>query len=379
MSAWQRFIAWCRSVIRWPQDPRLRRRRIIIIGVVVAIVGGTTAAWYTQRNNVPTPTDQNLNVDSTAIEQQLTGQLVTSPLDGKEYAADLANRRPIGVMVENHPDARPQYGLSRASVIYEAVAEGGITRYLLVFGPTDADRVGPIRSARTYYIDWALEYDAMYAHAGGAANALAKIRSDKTINDMDMLGKPVMWRQRRGNEASEHTLYGSTVFMRSYSQDVGWSQTANFIPWQFTTDTRTPEERQAAATASAITIPYGGSYTVSYAYDPTTNTYARTLAKKADMDALTNEQIAPTNIVVQVMERNEIESGGKTVGDMTLYGKGKALIFSGGTITEGEWRKEKERSRTKFYDAAGTEVSLRAGQTIVTVIQPTIYSKVSYQ
>lgn len=358
--------------IKWPLDPQSRRRRLISLGLFIAVVGGASAAWYAQAKNVPKPDDQTITVDAPKVETQLTGQKAVSNLDGREYDTALANRRPIAVMVENHPDARPQYGLSRASVIYEAVAEGGITRYLLIFGPTDAERVGPIRSARTYYLDWALEYNAMYAHAGGAANALTKIRSDKTINDMDMLGKPVMWRQRRGNEASEHTLYGNTVMMRSYGHDVGWSDTSDFIPWQFVADTRTPDERTAAATATKITIPYGGSYTVTYTYNPTTNTYARVLANKADVDALTNEQITPTNVVVQVMNRTEINAGGKQVGDLTLYGKGKALLFSGGTVTEGEWRKEGERKRTKYYDATGTELTLRAGQTVVTVVQPNI-------
>jgi len=372
MISWQswreRFVAW----IRWPQDPLARKKRLITIGLAVAVIGGATAAWFTQRGNLQPPDGQALNLDATKVEEQLTGKKVASNLDGVEYDTALANRRPIGVMVENHPDARPQFGLSRASVIYEAVAEGGITRYLLVFGPTDSERVGPIRSARTYYVDWALEYDAMFAHAGGAANALAKIRGDKTINNMDMLGKPVMWRQRRGSEASEHTLYGNTVMMRSYSKDVGWKQDADFVPWKFVADKRSTEERTAAATATSITVPYGGSYTVTYAYDPATNRYARSLAKKADIDAQTNEPITPTNVVVQVMNRSEIKSAGKDVGDLTLYGKGKALIFSGGTVTEGEWRKEAERKRTKYYDAAGTELSLRAGQTIVTVVQPNV-------
>lgn len=370
MARWQAVKEKLKAFIKLPEDPRLRRKRLIIIGVIVAVAGGASAAWYAQRNNLKAPSDTVLAVDTEQVEDNLSGKMAVSNLDGVEYPTELANRRPIGVMVENHPDARPQFGMTRASVIYEAVAEGGITRYLLVFGPKDAERVGPIRSARTYYVDWALEYDAMYAHAGGAANALAKIRGDKTIDNMDMLGKPVMWRQRRGNESSEHTLYGNTVMMRSYSVDVGWKQTSDFIPWTFSPDTRTTEERQAAATASSITIPYGGSYTVSYTYDPATNMYARTLAKKADVDAFTNEPITPTNIIVQTMARTNIESAGKTVGDLTLYGKGKALVFSGGTVIEAEWRKEGERKRTKYYNAAGEEIALRAGQTIVTVVQP---------
>lgn len=366
MGKWQSFVAW----LKWPVDPIQKRRRIIFILLALVVIGAGSA-WYIQKSNLDAVNDDDLTkVDVKKVEDQLTGQKAVSNLDGLEYDTALANRRPVAVMVENHPDARPQYGLSRASVIYEAAAEGGITRYLLVFGGKDAERVGPIRSARTYYLDWALEYNAMYAHAGGAANALAKIRADKTINDMDMLGKPVMWRQRRGNEASEHTLYGNTVMMRSYAKDVKWSDTSDYLPWKFTTDTRSTDERTAAATTKSFTIPFGGSYTVKYDYDAASNTYLRTLANKADVDALTNERIAPTNVVVQYMNRTEINSAGKTVGDLTLYGKGKALIYSGGTVVEGEWRKEGERKRTRYYDAAGTEIALRAGQTIVTVIQP---------
>ncbi len=297
---------------------------------------------------------------------------MTSLLDGQAHDPTLAARRPIAVMVENHPEARPQFGLSKASVVYEAVAEGGITRYMAIFGPEDVDRVGPIRSARTYYIDWATEYNAIYVHAGGASNALEKLRTG-ILNEIDQQNPPTMWRQRRGSEASEHTLYSSTVKLRDYAVKKGWSQQIDMQSWSFAADNRTEADRTAAATAKKVTIPWSSAtFSTVWTWDAAKNAYARALASKADIDAGSNEQITATNLVIQIMNRKEITAAGKTVGDLTLYGSGDAWIIKGGQFTKGTWKKEKEKSRTRFYDGAGVEIPLVPGRTWVSVIQPTI-------
>lgn len=352
-----------------PTDPVKRKKVVITLSLIGAIILGALVALALQLKNVGSGGVASV-LNTKGIADKLTGKVEVSDLDGLEYDSTLANRRPLAIMVENHPDARPQYGLTRASVVYEAAAEGGITRYLAVFGGKDADRVGPIRSARTYYVEWMLEYDAIYAHAGGAQNAidiLSKLR--KGEGNMDTVGEPVMWRQRRGSEASEHTLYGSTVFMRRYSQDVKWHQDAKYTPWQFAADKRTAAERTVKA-VTAIHIPYPGSYKVDFTYDAEKNVWNRTLVGKKDIDALTNEQIAPTNVVVITIPRSEVVSAGKQVGQLEMNGTGQALIFKGGQVTKGTWKKEGQGKRTRFLDENNKEVTLIPGQTWVTVVQP---------
>jgi len=358
--------------LKWhlPTDPIKRKKVLIILGVIGAILLGAIIALGLQLKNV----DSNgfSALDTTGIADKLTGKVAVSDLDGVEYDSSLANRRPLAIMVENHPEARPQFGLTRASIVYEAVAEGGITRYLAVFGAKDSDKVGPIRSARTYYVEWMLEYDAIYAHAGGAQNALdllAQLR--KGEGNIDQAGKPVMWRDRRGNEASEHTLYGSTVFMRRYSEDVSWHQDASYTPWKFAAD-KSSEGERAQNPVAAIHIPYGGSYKVDFTYDATDNVWRRSLANNKDIDAETNEQISPTNVIVMTVNRTEVMSSGKQVGQLDLYGSGKALIFMGGKVTEGTWEKEGQTKRTRFFDKDDHEITLIPGQTWISIVQPGI-------
>lgn len=366
-SRWRRLF----SIWRWPTDPKQKMwARLTVIVIVGAILGGVIWGVTRQLNN--RTTDDGNDSGAKIAEEAAAPTTVNSVLDGLPYDPALAGRRPIAVMVENHPEARPQFGLSRTSVVYEAVAEGGITRYMGIFGPLDTERVGPIRSARTYYIDWATEYNAIYTHAGGAANALEKLRTG-ILNEIDQQSPPTMWRQRRGSEASEHTLYSSTSKLRDYAVKKGWSQAIDVAGWTFTADARPEADRLAAATAKVVTIPWSSaSFQTVWTYDATKNVYLRALAGKIDVDAATNEQLSATNLVIQIMNRKEITAAGKTVGDLTLYGSGDAWVIKGGQFTKGTWKKEKEKARTRYYDGAGAEIPLLPGRTWVSVIQPNI-------
>jgi len=363
------FFNKIKGLFKIPKDPTKRKKFLAIWGVVIAVVVGAITALALQLSNIDVSKKDGL-FGSNFVDK-LKGNEVVSDLDGLEYDKEVANRRPIAIMIENHPDARPQFGLTKASIVYESIAEGGITRYMALYGPKDADRVGPIRSARTYFVEWMLEYKAIYAHAGGAANALDLLRQVRAgEGDIDHAGKPVMWRERRGNEASEHTLYGSTVFIRSYAQDVNWTQDADFVPWLFKEkDTRSEEERKEGA-ITAVHIPFSGSYKVDYVYDASDNTWARSLAGKKDIDELTKEQIKPTNIVVLTIARNEVASAGKTVGELNLYTEGKAQVFQDGKVIEGTWKKEGQGKKTKVFDQDKKEIRLSPGQTFVTVVHP---------
>ena len=359
----------CKKIFKIPQDPKKRKKFLIIWGVILAVIVGALSALALQLSNIDVNSKEGLFGNNFA--DKLKGDQEISDLDGLEYDTEVANRRPIAVMIENHPEARPQFGLTRASIVYESVAEGGITRYMAIFGPKDADRVGPVRSARTYFVEWMLEYKAIYAHAGGAANALDLLREVRAgEGNIDHAGEPVMWRQRRGSEASEHTLYGSTVFMRSYAKDVNWNLDADFVPWLFKEkDARSSDERMKD-TITAIHIPFSGSYKVDYLYDAADNTWARSLAGKKDIDAATDEQIKPTNIVVLTIARSEVTSAGKTVGQLDLYTQGDAQVFQDGKMIEGYWKKEGRGKKTKIFDNDNKEIRLSPGQTFVTIIQP---------
>lgn len=290
------------------------------------------------------------------------------------------DRRPLAVMVDNHADARPPIGLSRADVVYEAVAEGGITRFLAVYLCQESGNIAPIRSARTYFLDWLSEYDAAYVHVGGAntpgpADALGQIRN-YGIRDMDQfgLGFPTYWRGT--DKLAPHNVHSTTKklweaaeergFGKEDEEGVRWDK--NFVEWQFKDDA----PLEARLDAKPIVVPFwsqSGDYTVTWQYDKAANVYRRFHGQTAQTDPNTNEHLSAKVVIVQFQtERNA--NDGYPDGHL-LYGttgSGQALIFMDGQTVKGEWVKDDRISRTKFIDAKGQEVEFVRGQIWIETI-----------
>ncbi len=305
-------------------------------------------------------------------------------------------RRPLGIMVENSTSARPQSGLSFADVIYEAVAEGGITRFLTVFYCKDAEAVGPVRSARTYYLDWISEYgeSPLYAHAGGAnapgpADALGQIKKYGWYgyNDLDQfsIGFPTFWRdyERLGNVATEHTVYTATDKAWSYAAKdrdltnvqtneltgatTPWSE--GFVPWKFKEDAKIgdrPSGMTADFNFSNTQASYLDDYTVSWKYDKDSNGFLRSNGGKPFKDLNTSQQIMAKNVVIQYMPMSIADDGyaEENHGSHTLYGNkgtGKAAFLIDGKKIDGTWAKEGRTDRTIYYDSNGDEIKFNRG------------------
>lgn len=321
----------------------------------------------------------------------------TCPLNGslhtKEAKQSWDKRRPLAVMIENHEDARPQSGLSSADVVYETVAEGGITRFMAVFLCNLADvQVGPVRSARTYFIDWLSEYNALYAHVGGAntpgpADALGQIIK-YGINDLNQfsIGFPVYWRdyQRLGHPvATEHTMYSTTQKLWEVGSKRSWTATdsaglrwdASFIPWKF----KDPSISSGQVTKIAVNFwENQGAYQVEWDWDKASNTYKRNNGGKPHMDLDNNTQLSPKVVVVQ-FERESNANDGYPGNVHLLYGttgSGKALFFQDGGVTEGTWNKTTRLSRSKYLDKNGKEIQFNKGQIWIQTVPEG--SKVTY-
>jgi len=187
------------------------QKTLILIILSVVVYSFSSSLSYTLFSGILKPQGNGSLVSSLpsaaniVIEDPSEPKTEECPLNGalhtKKAKESWEKRRPLAVMIENHTEARPQSGLSSADIVYEAVAEGGITRFMALFYCNLADiQVGPVRSARTYYLDWLGEYDALYAHVGGAntpgpADALGQIirYEVKDLNQFS-IGFPVFWR-----------------------------------------------------------------------------------------------------------------------------------------------------------------------------------------
>jgi hypothetical protein len=338
-------------------------RIVFIISIIIAIfiIGGAIAAHYYRKTNNP------IIASSSKTPTQSVKKII-SPLDGLAYTDDKATRHPLAVSVENHPDARPQSGLSKASVVYEALTEGGITRFLAIFGPQDADEIGPIRSARLFFMDWVKEYDAYFAHAGGNEDALANIDKYQIKNLENSTA--YFWRDSKGRSvASEHTLYSSTDKLFQYASSKGYDTTkSDFTPLKFKSD------GPAAVSGKGVDINFStDSYRVRWDYDAVNNQYNRSLAGQPHKDR-GGTQITAKNVIVQTVVRTFQPTGsyGSQNYVFTDIGSGKASVLRDGQVIDATWKKESLTSRTIFTDSTGAEIQFNPGATWYEIVPPEV-------
>lgn len=313
------------------------------------------------------------------------------PLNGKLYTVAereaWEKRTPLAVMIENHTDARPQSGLSSADVVYETIAEGGITRFMaMVYCGAQAQDIilAPIRSARTYFIDWASTYqEPLYAHVGGAnlpgpSDALGQLDDYGWVGTNDLnqfsIGFPTFARNYNRVEladgkalATEHTMETSSERLWKYaaeSRDITtWEGASDFEPWTFKEDAETD-----GATTSIAHDFWDGykDFHVEWTYAADSNSYARNMGGEPHVDLNTKEQIHAKNVIVMFTT----EKGPINENKHMLYGttgSGEALIFRDGEVIEATWTKP-SRTGALSFTVRGQDVELNRGLTWISVV-----------
>lgn len=321
----------------------------------------------------------------------------TCPLNGGKFTKAereiWETRRPLAVMIENHGEARPQSGLSRADIVYEAVAEGGITRLMGIFYCGAAAKnltLAPVRSARTYFLDWVAEYDALYNHVGGAgrcsdttvdprAKALCQI-GQYGIKDLDQfgIGFPDCYRnpdRLPHPVATEHQMICLSDNLYEIAKKRGWTNVDEngiawnkyFESWKFKDDAKENERPEAFSAEFTAWKGYEKEYGVRWEYDKMTNSYKRFNGGVAQTDLDGGESITAKNIVLQFAK----ETGGIDEHAHLLYqtiGEGKAVVLLDGKKIEGTWKKKERTGRTKFYDQYGREIEFNRGQIWIEIL-----------
>ncbi len=319
------------------------------------------------------------------------------PLNGAKFTKNekdiWVGRRPLAVMIENHSEARPQSGLARADIIYEAVAEGGITRFMGIFYCGVAAQnltLAPVRSARTYFVDWVSEYDALYNHVGGAGNcddptvdprAKALCQIDQYgIKDMDQFGIsfPNCYRNPDRLDhpvATEHQMVCLSDNLYEIAKGKGWTNVdengvswdANFESWKFKDDASESDRPAAFSAEFSAWKGYDKEYGVRWEYDKVTNSYKRFNGGAPHLDLETKEQLTAKDVVLQFTK----ETDGVDEHAHILYqteGTGKATMLIDGKKIEGTWKKADRTERTKFYDAKSKEIEFTRGQIWIEVL-----------
>lgn len=348
-----------------PKNKKVMIALLIILGVLIlGFIGYVIYNRYFAKEK------------TTATVNVKKSDKIANGLDGTLVSPDLANRHTLAIVIENHPEARPQVGLDKASIVYEAISEGGITRFLALYGPYNADKVGPVRSARTYFIDWLSEFNAFFAHCGGNLDALDKVKADNILDlDQFAVGDAAYWREPKAGIASEHTLFTSTDKLYNVAKEKNWSQTADFQAYKFL------KTQTSGTAAGKVTIDFSSaSYKVDWTFDSTTSNYLRSLGGIAHKDADSAEQLSAKTIIIQSVERREATTAINENGwAMTAIGTGKAIIISNGTKTDATWKKDSRTARTIFYDAQNQEIQYLPGKFWIEITPPDIFDKVKIE
>jgi len=288
------------------------------------------------------------------------------PLCGVPVPEKCIHRRSLAFMIDNAPQAQPQAGLYDACLVYEALAEGGITRFLAFFLHADPTRIGPVRSTRPYFLDLVLPLDAVLGHAGGSEDAYADLKSLKLPHLDEIQGGGEAYWRAEGRKAP-HATYTSGERFRAVMERRELEK-GDIPPAPFAFASQ--REPAGGKEASVVTVWYPGGwegYHVSYAYETATEKWLRSINDRPQKDE-EGRQLWASNVVVQFVPMRQIP-GDKLLhmrADMT--GRGKALLFSEGKYMEVVWSKSSRKAPILYRDEKDRPVEFRAGPTWVLIV-----------
>lgn len=297
-----------------------------------------------------------------------TPVLVRAPLTGRLVTERVASQHPIALMIDDAPAARPQSGFNAAAVVWQAPAEGGVPRYMMIFQDQMPTDVGPVRSARSYFIAWAAEWRAVYGHVGGSPQAQATLRAQgngQLVYNADQFRWGGTYYRRIARRPAPHNVYSDGKSLRIMATKVGARNELLKPFWRFGKDAPLAER----PSGGIIRVVYPQS-SIEYRYDKATNTYLRGVSGQSkQIDAADGRRVAPKNVVVMMVSFGPLNDGSnKNRLEAKNIGSGKAWIATNGRTITGSWKKSSIRGPTRFYDKDGTPVTLTAGQTFIQVM-----------
>ncbi|HSX17066.1 MAG TPA: DUF3048 domain-containing protein [Patescibacteria group bacterium] len=337
-----------------------KKQWAIIIGVLVLLIGGGIAAFLVLHKSPQPVAKKTTTTKSQNMVPPTQPTTVASTMSGLQVDPSVNERTVTGIMVENSELARPQSGIDQADVVFEAVAEGGITRFLLLFQDNAPGYVGPVRSVRPYYISWALGFDAAIAHVGGSPEGLQDMKKAK---DLDQFTNGSFF-HRISSRYAPHNVYTSIANMNQLEIQ------KNFGKSKYTPLLRRAETPSKTPNAKSIDLTISSSaFNVHYDYDPGTNTYKRSEGGAPHM--VVDEQGNQTQLHPKVVVALTMDQGIAPDDLHTSYGTlgfGHAYVFQDGNVAEATWKKSSTSGNFTFTDSKGAPLGLNPGQTWFTAV-----------
>jgi hypothetical protein len=291
---------------------------------------------------------------------------IDGPLTGQPVTRDVAGERPVAVTIDNFlPDASPQSGLSNASLVFETLAEGGITRFMAIFLEHNAAVVGPVRSTRIYFNSWAAGLGVILGHDGGNVDALHELPALTTVEniDADRVTGPFY---RVNTRQVPHNEYTGTQRLRQYAQSHGGTNIAS----RMTIPHKSDASLSSRPASFTLNVPFSSAqYNVQWRYNRAANDYQRFMGGTPHIDAATGKQLTARNVVVmyttEAPDPDPFTPGALKLG---TEGTGKCTVYEDGTAIQGAWSKSAVDAPLQWLDTNGNPIKLNTGNTWVEVV-----------
>lgn len=341
----------------------MKKNKLLIIMFLIVLLIFTACS----KKDSEVAVEEVTNVEETEIIEEVEEiedlddiNKIVSPLDGLKYYEEDLLKRPVVISIDNHPGARWQAGLSQAEIIYEVEVESPYTRYLCVFLAKEPKLVGPVRSARPYLINYALENDGIFVHVGGSQDAFNEI-ARLNVADIDGLYSGAMWRYYDTGKIAPHNMYTTLKSIRDEAVNKAYRTECDFEGYKFYEKAEALSNTYSdVKKAQKINIIYNNSNTTDYTYDKDNNLYLRFKDGEIHIDELDKKQLTAKNIIIIETSKQILDNEGRLFID--TVGSGNGTYITNGESIEITWNKNSEKERTKLY-IGSDELILNPGNT----------------
>lgn len=334
-----------------------------LLFIIITIIALLVSAC--QPKEEPEKIEETVNVEEVPVEEpepeivQVNKYVCPLTGIGVEKEEDI-KYRPVAVMIDNERSARPQSGIGDADIVYEMPVEGNITRYMAIYHHTPSEKIGPVRSARPYFIDKALEFGAIYVHCGGSPQAFKDIKDLKVDDFDDLAGTPVYWRST--DRKMPHNLYTNTKFIREVAQSKKLEKDSAPKYFKFSDEFFIPD----GGNGQKVVINYDKNYKISYIYNNDEKVYYRQINGDNMKDKETLREIKTTNIIIEKVGVKVLDSVGRL--GLNNIGKGRGYLLTGGKLIEVEWSKSSRSGKTTYNNLKGEEITINKGTTWIQIV-----------
>jgi len=332
---------------------------LIIVLLAIIVLAGIVLAIKVMN----TKDEQEVNGDAKIPAEETVQEVKKLKIVDEE-----SKSRPYAVMINNNHSAWPQCGVQDAYIVYEIIAEGGITRMMALYKDQDTAKIGSIRSARHYFLDYANENDAIFVHWGGSPQAYAKLGSIDSLDGIALEGS-VFFRDKTLNRAYEHTGFTSMENVKEYAEKQGYTRdTEKDLLLNYSVDEINMAELEGAEKATSVEIEYSDYHSTSYEYDEENKVYKRSMSNKPNVDLETGEQYTAKNIIIYKV-RNYTLNDGENKGRQELdnIGSGSGYLVTEGYVVPITWEKTSHSGQTVYKYENGEEIVVNDGNTFIQI------------